>query len=54
MQKEQIKKRVYEVIEVSSIGDASSRAYDVLMTTAVIVGMIPLTLKSDNSYTNAI
>lgn len=54
MQKEQIKKRVYEVIEVSSIGDASSRAYDVLMTTAVIVGMIPLTLKSDNSYTYAI
>lgn len=46
-----IKKRVYEVIEVSSIGDASSRAYDVLMTVAVIVGLIPLTLKADNSYT---
>ncbi len=45
------KRRVYEVIEVSSIGDASSRAYDVLMTTAVIVGMIPLTLKKDNTYT---
>lgn len=46
-----IKKRVYEVIEASSIGDASSRAYDVLMGTAVIVGMIPLTLKQDNKYT---
>ncbi|WP_051538083.1 ion transporter [Butyrivibrio proteoclasticus] len=45
------KKRTYEVIEVSSIGDASSRAYDVLMTTTVIVGMIPLTLKADNKYT---
>jgi voltage-gated potassium channel len=45
------KRRVYEVIEVSNVGDASSRAYDVLMTTAVIVGMIPLTLKSDNIYT---
>ncbi len=45
------KKRIYEVIEVSSIGDASSRAYDILMTTTVIVGMIPLTLKSDNIYT---
>ena len=45
------KKRIYEVIEVSNIGDASSRAYDVLMTTAVIVGMVPLTLKRDNSYT---
>ena len=46
-----IKKRTYEVIEVSSIGDASSRAYDVLMTVAVIVGLIPLTLKADNAYT---
>ncbi len=46
-----IKKRTYEVIEVSNIGDASSRAYDVLLTTAVIVGMVPLTLKSDNIYT---
>jgi voltage-gated potassium channel len=45
------KKRIYEVIEVSSIGDASSRAYDILMTTSIIVGMIPLTLKSDNIYT---
>ncbi len=45
------KKRMYEVIEVSNIGDSSSRAYDVLMTTAVIVGMVPLTLKSDNFYT---
>ncbi len=45
------KRRIYEVIEVSSIGDASSRAYDVLMTTAVIVGMVPLTLKRDNYYT---
>lgn len=48
------KKRIYEVIEVSSIGDRSSRAYDVLMTTAVLVGMVPLTLKRDNIYTIAI
>ncbi len=45
------KQRVYEVIEASSTGDASSRAYDILMGTAVIVGMIPLTLKQDNRYT---
>ena len=45
------KRRIYEVIEVSSIGDASSRAYDVLMTTTVIVGLVPLTLKTDNFYT---
>ena len=45
------KRRIYEVIEVSSIGDSSSRAYDVLMTTTVIVGLVPLTLKTDNYYT---
>ncbi len=45
------KQRVYEVIEASSTGDASSRAYDILMGTAVIVGMVPLTLKQDNRYT---
>ncbi len=49
-----VKKRVYEVIEVSSIGDASSKAYDIMLTTAVIVGLIPLTLKSDNIYTPVI
>ncbi len=51
---EDFKRRVYEVIEVSNIGDSSSRAYDVLMTTAVIVGMVPLTLKRDSQYTTII
>lgn len=46
-----IKKRIYEVIEVSSIGDKSSRAYDVLLTTTIIVGLIPMTLKAENTYT---
>ena len=49
-----VKKRVYEVIEVSSLGDASSKAYDIMLTTAVIVGLIPLTLKADNIYTPVI
>lgn len=44
------KRRIYEVIEVSSIGDISSRAYDLLMTTAIIVGIIPLTQKGNNIY----
>lgn len=48
------KRRVYEVVEASHIGDASSKAYDILMTTAVIVGMVPLTLKQDNPFTIAI
>lgn len=48
------KRRIYEVVEASGVGDASSKAYDVLMTTTVIVGMIPLTLKKDNMFTVAI
>lgn len=49
-----IKKRIYEIVEVSNIGDISSKAYDIMMTTAVFVGMIPLTLKGDNGYTKVI
>lgn len=49
-----LKRRIYEVIEVSSIGDISSRAYDRLMTTAIIVGLLPLTVKEMNSYLVAI
>lgn len=45
------KQRIYEVIEVSRMGDNSSRAYDVLMTVAIIVGLIPMTLKHDNIFT---
>ncbi|WP_026504557.1 ion transporter [Butyrivibrio sp. NC3005] len=48
---ESLKRRTYEVIEASHEGDRSSKAYDILMTTAVIVGMIPLTMKKDNFYT---
>ena len=46
-----IKKRIFEVLEASSVGDRSSKSYDMLMTTAVIVGMVPLTLKTDSIYT---
>ncbi|MDC7295186.1 ion transporter [Butyrivibrio sp. DSM 10294] len=48
------KKRIYEVIEVSNIGDDSSRAYDVMITVAVIVGLLPMTLKSESIYTRII
>ncbi|MBQ2467143.1 MAG: ion transporter [Lachnospiraceae bacterium] len=46
-----LKRRVYEVLEVSSVGDKSSRAYDVLLTTAIVVGMVPMTMKGENIYT---
>ncbi|MCR5417128.1 MAG: ion transporter [Pseudobutyrivibrio sp.] len=45
------KKRIYEVIEVSSVGDYSSKSYDMLMTTTIIVSMVPLTMKTENIYT---
>lgn len=45
------KRRIYEVLEVSSIGDISSRAYDRLMTVAIIVGLVPLTQKGNNTLT---
>ena len=48
------KRRIYEVVEASSTGDASSKAYDILMGTAVLVGMVPLMLKSENTYTTLI
>lgn len=48
------KKRIYEVIEVSNIGDDSSRAYDVMITVAVIVGLLPMTLKSESIFTRLI
>lgn len=47
----EFKRRIYEVIEVSSIGDKSSRAYDVMMNTAIIVSLIPMTLKKDTPVT---
>ncbi len=48
------KRRIFEVIEASNIGDESSRAYDVMIGTAVIVGLLPMTLKADNPYTRII
>lgn len=48
---EDSKRRMYEVLEASHTGDSSSKAYDMLMTTSVIVSLIPLTLKTENVYT---
>lgn len=45
---EQIKKRIYEVIEVGTDQDYSSRLYDSMILVAVVVGMIPLTMKFEN------
>ncbi len=51
---DKVKKRIYEIVEASQKGDYASKAYDIMILTAVIVGMIPLTIKSDNFYTRMI
>ena len=48
---EDFKRRVYEVVEVSSMGDKSSRAYDIMMNTAIIVSLIPMTFKKEMTMT---
>ncbi|MBO7357165.1 MAG: ion transporter [Lachnospiraceae bacterium] len=48
------KRRIFEIVEASKERDFASRAYDTMIVTAVIVGLIPLTIKSENFYTKAI
>lgn len=45
------KKRLYEIIEVSIDDDIASKAYDIMMLVAVVVGLIPLMIKGNNRYT---
>ena len=54
MYSEARKKRIYEIIEASGKGDRASHTYDIMILVAVIVGLIPLTMKVDNPYTRAI
>ena len=51
---ELMKRRIYEIVEVSREDDVASKAYDSMIYIAVIVGLIPLTLKADNQYTKLI
>ena len=47
----QFKKRLYEVVEAGTAEDPASFSYDIMMFIAVIVGMIPLTRRTSNTYT---
>ena len=44
------KQRTYEILEPSGTDDPASKAYDLLMTLAVVVGLIPMTLKHENVF----
>lgn len=52
--RESIKRRIFEIVEASKDNDTASQAYDFMMFAAIIVGLIPLTLKTDNMYTHLI
>lgn len=49
-----VKRRLYEILEVSTSGDITSKAYDIMILVSVAVGLIPLTIKGDNEYTRLI
>lgn len=51
---EKLKKRIYEIIEISRDNDKASKAYDTMVLIAIVVGMIPLTMKMGNTYTKYI
>ncbi len=42
---ENFKRRLYEIIEVGDKNDYASRSYDTMMLVAVIVGILPMTMK---------
>ena len=46
----ELKRRIYEILEPSGTDDPASKAYDLLMTLAVVVGLIPMTLKHENVF----
>jgi voltage-gated potassium channel len=49
-----LKKRIFDIIEVSKDNDIASTAYDIMIFFAVIDGLIPLTTKVTNDYTLAL
>ncbi|MCR5691315.1 MAG: ion transporter [Eubacterium sp.] len=48
--REAYKRRIYEIVEVGDKNDYASRAYDLMILTGVIIGMIPLMMKSTNIF----
>lgn len=48
---EMTKKRIYEIVEASKEKDTASLAYDIMMLVAVVVGVLPLTMKGENIHT---
>ena len=49
-----MRKRIFEIIEVSTAGDRASRAYDWFMMFAILCSLVPLATKSTAPWTVAI
>lgn len=50
VEKRTLKKRIYEIIEVSGPNDKLSKIYDICMLITIIVSLIPLTLKTTSQF----
>lgn len=44
-----MRKRIYELIEISQEGDRLSAAYDYLMMVAIVASLVPLVFKETNT-----
>lgn len=45
-----MRKRIYEIIEVSNEGDRLSMAYDILMMCTIVISILPLAFKNSNPF----
>lgn len=54
MPRKQIRKRVFEVIEVAGSGDKASKVYDLCMMCLIIASLVPLAFKETNCVFSAI
>lgn len=52
--KKQIRTRIFEVIEVASVGDRASKIYDVCMMFLIVLSLVPLAFKETNAVFTAI
>ncbi|MCR4904208.1 MAG: ion transporter [Butyrivibrio sp.] len=52
--KDQLKKRIYEIIEAGHEGDSASKVYDIMIMVSIIGGFTPLMLKNFTVYTKTL
>ena len=45
-----MRKRIYEIIEVSNDNDRISMVYDILMMCSIFISILPLAFKNSNTF----